>query len=199
MSDIPSASNSSFSSVPKDDTIDRLAEEANRKAREFESSFESSSSTSGAGSSSIGDKTRSAADAVGREASGVANDLKDRALNFAETQKRTGADRLSDVAGAVERAAGEIEQESPDAARYIRQAAQGVQRFSSQMRERGIEDIAAQARDIARRQPLLVFGGAVLAGLAIARFLKSSNDHDMASRNAFNADNSYGGSRHEYD
>ena len=198
MSDIPSASNSSFSSVPKDDTIDRLAEEANRKAREFESSFENSS-TSDTGSSSIGDKTRSAADAVGREASGVANDLKDRALNFAETQKRTGADRLSDVAGAVERAAGEIEQESPDAARYIRQAAQGVQRFSSQMRERDIEDIAAQARDIARRQPLLVFGGAVLAGLAIARFLKSSNDHDMASRNAFNADNSYGGSRHEYD
>jgi hypothetical protein len=170
MSDIPSASNTPSSSpTSSGETIDRIREEANRRAREFESQSESAAG-------SLKDQARSAVQAVSDEASDLASDLKSRALDYAETGKRTGADRLNSFAGAVERAAADIEKDAPETAHFIQKAAQGTQRFSTRLRDRSINDLASDARDIARRQPLLVFGGAVVAGLVIARFLKSSSD-----------------------
>ena len=158
MSDLP-ASDSPTSS---DDTISRLGNEANRAAREFESR-EQRPGDSFKGSENLR-----------REASRLAGDIKNRARDFAETRKAAGADRLSGVAGAVERAASDLEGEAPQIARYIRDAAGGMRGFSSKLRDRSVDDIASEARDFARRQPLVVFGGAVLAGLALSRFLKSS-------------------------
>ena len=198
MSDIPSASNSPSSSSPAGSSgaIDRIREEANRRAREFESQSESAAG-------SIKDQARSAVQSVGEEASGLASDLKSRALDYAETGKRTGADRLNSFAGAVERAAAEIEEESPETAHFIQKAAQGTQRFSSRLRDRSINDLASEARDIARRQPLLVFGGAVVAGLILARFLKSSEKQtaqsDFGQGESFGQEpRRYGGS-HDYE
>jgi hypothetical protein len=195
MSDIPSASNSpsfSSSSPAGGDTVERLREEANRRAREFERQSEDVPG-------SLQDQARSAGQSVREEASSLASDLKSRARDYAESGKSRGTERLDSLAGAVERAASEIENESPETARFIKQAAQGTQRFSSRIRDRSVDDLVSDARDVARKQPLLVFGGAIVAGLVIARFLKSSRD-DRGRQEAFRRDDSpYGGRSHDYE
>jgi hypothetical protein len=190
MSDIPSASTPSSAPASGDGTIERLRDEANRKATEFER--EGERETEG-----LRRRLKSAARDFGDETSSVAHDLKNRARGYVEERKTGGADRLASFAHAAERAADDLEKESPEAARYVREAASGVERFSSRLRERSVEDWAADARDFARRQPFLVFGGAVLAGLAISRFLKSSAEDRPRPNSSFRQDSdsrSYGGS-----
>jgi hypothetical protein len=127
---------------------------------------------------SFGESAHEARDEVMREGSKLANRVKEKASSFAETRKRSGTDKLERIAGAVQRAADDLEKDSPETARYVRNAAETVRDFSASLRDRRVEDIAADARDFARRQPWLVFGGAVLAGLAVTRFLKSSRPRD---------------------
>jgi hypothetical protein len=45
---------------------------------------------------------------------------------------------------------------------------------ASSLRERSIDDLVRSLNNFARNQPAAFFGGAVLAGFALSRFLKSS-------------------------
>jgi hypothetical protein len=106
----------------------------------------------------------------------AAETTKDTARGVAEQQKRAGADRIDTLASAVHGAAKEIEPEMPQAAGYIRDAADRLANMSSTLRERSLDDLVGQLGEFARRQPAMFFGGAVLAGVALSRFLKSSGE-----------------------
>jgi len=112
------------------------------------------------------------AKATAREA---ASHVVDETRDFAETQKQAGADNMARFGQAVHGAADQLGKELPQAAGFIHSAADSLQGAASAMRERSIEDLAAGFRDFARRQPAAAFAGAVLAGFALARFLKSSS------------------------
>jgi hypothetical protein len=185
MTDSPLANTPSSQSPQRGEAIERLEQEANRTAREFEREQ---------APGSLGDSAREARDAAAREGSKLANRFKEKASSFAEEQKRSGTDKLERIAGAVGRAADDLEKESPETARYVRSAAESVRDFSASLRDRRVEDIASEARDFARRQPWLVFGGAVLAGLAVTRFLKSSRDRENRQSAAYRSDE-FGGMR----
>jgi ABC-type transporter Mla subunit MlaD len=118
--------------------------------------------------SAMADDMKSAA----REAAGhVADETRD----FAEQQKTAGADNMARLGEAVHGAADQLGRELPQAAGFIHSAADTLQGAASSMRERSIEDLVAGFRDFARRQPAAAFAGSVLAGFALARFLKSSS------------------------
>lgn len=102
------------------------------------------------------------------------HELADQARHLAEEQKGRGAERLNGVARAVHSAASEFERDLPQAAGYIHEAASQIERASTAVREKSIEDIVAAIDDFARRQPVAFFGGSVLAGFVLSRFLKSS-------------------------
>jgi hypothetical protein len=130
-----------------------------------------------------------AAAAAAREAGGKAADtaselfepIKQDALDRAEEQKRAGADRLSGMAQAVHQAADQLDPELPPQARtYIHEAADGIDRMSAAIRDRSVGDLMETAGDFARRQPAAFFGGAVLAGFVLSRFLKSSSGSDAS-------------------
>jgi hypothetical protein len=108
-------------------------------------------------------------------------DLADRARDLAEDQKSHGAERLGGFARAVHSAATEIERDLPQAAGYIHEAADRLQRASSAVRNQSIEEIIAAIDDFARRQPVAFFGGSVLAGFVLSRFLKSTTDSRAAA------------------
>lgn len=109
------------------------------------------------------------------QATQVAEPAKERARQLAEEQKSAGADRLDAVARAVHEAADKLEGNLPPrAAGYIHEAAGSIERASSAIRERSIDDIVRTVSNFAREQPAAFFGGAVLAGFALSRFLKSS-------------------------
>lgn len=96
------------------------------------------------------------------------------AKEVAEQQKAAGAEVISGVAQAVHRAADELATQLPAATGYVHEAADRLERASSALRERSIDDLIGSVDRFARQQPAAFFGTAVLAGLAASRFLKSA-------------------------
>jgi hypothetical protein len=112
-------------------------------------------------------------------ASNVASNAQDTALRMAEEQKAAAADQVADVARVLDTAAEQVERVLPEAAHYVREAASGVHRVSSAVRDQSIEDIIGMAMTFARTRPATFLAGSVVAGFALARFLKSSADRRL--------------------
>jgi len=108
-----------------------------------------------------------------------ATQLKESAAQLAEQQKKTGARQLSGIAGAVRAAADQLEQQLPAAASYIHDAAERIDHAASDLRNRNFNDIAEGVRRLGQERPLALFGGAVLAGFVLTRFLKSGQSGDV--------------------
>jgi hypothetical protein len=111
---------------------------------------------------------------VKQSGSGFAQTATRKVEDVLTNQKAMGADYIASLAQAAERAANEFDNELPQAAQYIRQASHTMSGVADQIREREVRDLLGEVTDFARRQPTLVFGGAMLLGFAALRFLKSS-------------------------
>jgi hypothetical protein len=120
------------------------------------------------------EQVSSVAEQVRAQAAEVIDPLKEKARTAAEEQKEAGAEQIGSVARAVHAAAGELEQELPQAAAYVHDAADRLERAASALRERSVKDIFRSLSDFARNQPATFFCSAVFAGFALSRFLKSS-------------------------
>jgi uncharacterized phage infection (PIP) family protein YhgE len=129
----------------------------------------------GDGFSAVADGMKSTA----REATGH---MVDETRDFADEQKAAGADNMARLGRAVHCAADQLASELPQAAGLIHSAAESLQHASSTLRERSIEDMVSGFRDFARRQPAAALAGSVLAGFAVARFLKSSSSRQKSSQ-----------------
>jgi hypothetical protein len=116
-------------------------------------------------------------------AKGVVSQAGETLMNSAEQQKAAGADFISDLAGAVRRASGEFENQIPQAADYIRYAADQMDSMSDAVRRRDIGQLVSDLQMMARRQPTVFLGATFLAGFAAVRFLKSSSSGMSRSRN----------------
>lgn len=99
---------------------------------------------------------------------------KEGVQSFAERQKALGAQQLGSVARAAHRVAQEMESEMPGVARSVHSAAGRLDAASSSLRDQSLEELLANVGDLARKRPVAFFGGAVLAGFALSRFLKAS-------------------------
>ena len=122
-----------------------------------------------------------AADAFSQNASqlkdsgaGIAQSATRKVEDVLTNQKAVGADYIASLAQAAERAANQFDDDLPQAAQYIRQASHTMSSVADNIRNREVRDLLGEVTDFARRQPTLVFGGAMLLGFAALRFLKSS-------------------------
>ena len=111
---------------------------------------------------------------VAESARGLASQAGEKLLSSVEEQKAAGADYVSGVAGAIRRAANEFDKDVPQAAEYIRLAADQIGTVSDAFRRRDLNQLVADMQGFARRQPTAFLGAAVLAGFAAVRFLKTS-------------------------
>ena len=118
-------------------------------------------------------------------AKGLASDAGEKLRSAVESQKTAGADYISGLAGAIRRAAGEFDQEIPQAANYIRGAAEAIDDFSDALKRRDLSQLVREVQGFARSQPTAFLGASLVAGFAVVRFLKSStasaSDHSPAS------------------
>jgi hypothetical protein len=64
----------------------------------------------------------------------------------------------------------------PQVANYVHEAAAQLEDVAKTLRLRSVDDLIEEIGSFARSQPALFFGGAMLAGFALTRFLKSSGD-----------------------
>ena len=114
----------------------------------------------------------------------AAHGLLDKVRTGATAQLSTSKERATDGLGSLAQAVRQSTQPFRDnqqdtVAQYIEKAADQLDRFSTSLRERDINEIVDDVQRFARRQPALFIGAAFAAGMLAARFLKSSsNDRD---------------------
>ena len=124
-----------------------------------------------------------AGQALKTEAQSFAQTAQERAR--AEAQKRTQAatDTLHTFAGAIRAAGDELGQadQSP-AARLVRQAADGLENFASNLAGKQPEDLLNDVRDFGRKNPVAFIGGALLVGVALGRFVRASETASSTAR-----------------
>ena len=125
---------------------------------------------------------------VAQQAKNLAHEAKDQTVKVAEQardhvqqlvgqQKDQAADRLGSLAEVLREAGHKLNEgeQSGDFGRYADRAAQQVDRLSTYLRDNDLRGFVRDTENFARRRPEVFLGGALLAGLALARFLKASS------------------------
>jgi gas vesicle protein len=140
---------------------------------EFESASQEERQSMRQTAEDVREQFASAAESAKEQIGAAASSMKEKARAMADDQKAAGAERLSGFARAINVAADQLQDELPQAASYVREAAAKVDDVSTMIRERSIEDLMHEANRFARANTVAFFGISLAAGFALARFLKS--------------------------
>jgi hypothetical protein len=128
-------------------------------------------------SSTAGDKAQDVKDQAKQGAQRMAGEARRQTNETVENQKRAAADQAGGVADALRKTGDELNrQQQPYLAHYANRFAASLERMAGTLREKDPDTLIGQTQDFARRQPGLFLGGAVAAGFALSRFLKSSDN-----------------------
>lgn len=125
------------------------------------------------------EEVRSKAEADLQEGKQRARDAADQAKAEVEARAESGsrqaAENVDEIAEAVGTAASRLsESEHESLAEYANQLSSHLSGLSSRLRERNVDELAADVRDIARRNPALFVLGSVAVGIGLSRFAKAS-------------------------
>ena len=85
-----------------------------------------------------------------------------------ERQRVATAQRVGSLAMAARHAAGDLEQQFPQAARYMHEAASGFESISNLLRDPNLDEVAALIGNFGRKQPAAIVAGVVLIGLGLS-------------------------------
>lgn len=119
---------------------------------------------------------------VTSEASRLAKDAREKAMSFAEEHKGRAAEQISSLTTALNKAADELEtSDQAQIAKYARTVAGGLDKFSTNLRDKGIDELLGTVGDFARRQPAIFMGVAALLGFAASRFALSTAQRNSAN------------------
>ena len=124
------------------------------------------------------DQAAQAAQQAKHTVTAMADEARHRIAEIIDQQKVAGADQVAGVAKAAQAAAGDLQQTSPQLAKLVRAAAESVDHVADDIRASDLAELLGSLSDFGRRRPVAFFGGAVLAGFLLTRFLKS----DASSR-----------------
>jgi hypothetical protein len=121
------------------------------------------------------------------ETAQLATDARREVRSIFRQRKDRVAARLGGVAAALRDAGERLEMEGgeglgEDLQEYAERAAQQVERASIYVRDHEIGELVRDFEDVARRRPALFLGGTFVAGLLVARFLKSSGERAAGRR-----------------
>src|SRR5262249_32274010 len=109
-----------------------------------------------------------------KSASTLASAATERAKDAVEERIAGGADLLGQGAASGRGAARELDPAAPPLARLARGAAQRIDEFSRDVRNKTVDELLEPSSDFARRQPALLFGAAAACGFLLFRMLKTA-------------------------
>lgn len=155
------------------DTLQGAREKVREAGGDIRKGFQEAKAQAGDVAETVRSEAGDVAETVKSEVGDAASAVAERAESLADQQKTAGAEHADGIGRALERAAEELEEGSPQIAVYAREAAQSVQGIAEAMRNRTPRQLMHDVTDLARRQPLGFFGVSVMAGFAIARFARS--------------------------
>jgi len=108
-----------------------------------------------------------------------------RGRGLLDRQKSAAVEELHSVADVMRDAARRFEErQEGGVAEYVEKAANYVDRVSSTLRERDLEDLMVEVEDQLRRKPAIVLGAAAVVGFALGRFLRASTQRISKERRA---------------
>jgi hypothetical protein len=111
-----------------------------------------------------------------QQAKETADEVRDRARSLAEQRKHAAVGRVEGIAHALRTASDELrDQGQPMVAEYSRYAAEGLESMARSLDRREVGDFVGGVEQFARERPVAFLGGAMVAGFALARFMKSSS------------------------
>ncbi len=133
---------------------------------------------------SIQDAAVRVGDEVKQEAGEQAENIRSQVASAAEEQRDEAANTVAAVAAALHAGVDSLESDDQSSmAGYWRSAATSIDQLADRVKNKPAGDVLSEAEDYAREQPGLGFGGAMVAGFMLARFLKSSSQHSRQSTN----------------
>lgn len=101
----------------------------------------------------------------------------DKVREFAEMGKERAGSALDQLAQMLTDAAGQVDGKlGASYGQYARTAAEQVQGFSTSVRDKDIDELVADAREIVRKSPGVAIGAAAAVGFVIARLIQSGLD-----------------------
>ena len=130
---------------------------------------------------SVGEKASDVIVELKGEAADVAAKAGSGAKSAATTGKDYAADAVHGLADAARQMAsklddGKAEGGNAKAAEFARKAADGMESFSSKLRDKNVDEISEDVRSAVRHNPAIAVGAAAIIGFALARFLKGNGD-----------------------
>ncbi len=120
---------------------------------------------------------------VQEKAGAVVDQVKQQATSRIDQQKDMAAGNLWSVANAIRDTGQSLRDKDQGAiAQVVDRGAEQVERLSSYLAHRDVNQILTEAQHFARRQPALFVGGAFALGMLGARFLKSTGQPPKATQ-----------------
>jgi hypothetical protein len=130
-----------------------------------------------------GGRAKAAFRALDEKTAGLRGQATEKARTYAAQGKDKATDALDDFANIFEDAArsidGKVGSQYGD---YARKAAQGVAGFSTTLRDKDVEQLFDEARELVRKSPAVAIGAAVAAGFVIARLVKAGMSDETEAR-----------------
>jgi ElaB/YqjD/DUF883 family membrane-anchored ribosome-binding protein len=137
---------------------------------------------------SLSEATAGAVRDIADQAKGAAADtavtLGNQVKGLLDDQVGHGAAVVGRFANATQRAADELEQESPQVARLVRGVADRLDSYADDLQNQSVDELVQAASNYTRRQPAVVFGLAALAGFFALRTFKSATSTSSRSNQA---------------
>jgi len=108
----------------------------------------------------------------------------------AEAGKDRAADKLNDLSDAIDQVADSIsENDKLGLASYVRSTSSQLAALAGRLQESSLDELAEEAKELARRKPAAFMLGSVVVGFGLSRFIKAST-HQHTSASAGNQRNS---------
>lgn len=119
--------------------------------------------------------TGKAADDLKGSAKQTSQEAKQQAAQTLEENRGKAADELDKIAHAARAAASDLAgQQEQGLSNYVADMAQSIGSLAGSLREKNLDDLMHDAKELARRNPTLFLAGSIAIGLGISRFAKAS-------------------------
>jgi hypothetical protein len=139
------------------------------------------------------EKVGEAADQAKETAQNVAAQAQDRVREQVGQRSTEAGERVGTTAEDIRSVGQELRKQGKEGpANLAEQAADRVERAAGYLRDSDADRILNDVEDFGRRQPWAVLAGAVVVGLAAARFLKASSRERYGSRQSSETTTGYG-------
>lgn len=139
------------------------------------------------------DKAREMAGRAQEQAASLADQAKQQLSQQAASQKDRAAEQLHGFKQVLHQTSTGLRDQNHDAfAGYVDQLASQVDNLTGYLRNHTVQDMISDVERLARREPALFLGGAMLLGLFGSRFLKSSSPDRGAMDREYRRSYGYG-------